>query len=426
MVGLKGFVSFGNNFKHEGLGKTIELDKVKDNADVYDGIAATSNNGTINKNVMIGSLKVTTDDGKVDVAANKSAVLYKADANGNLVSNNKGTADVSLGDGSTLTLAGNGKAGAIEAGTANKGTIAFGHSKASGTVEAKSIGAKNALASVKVNAGNVVLTAAPGADNAPVKLQTQSLSLAKGTSLTAKDQDVVISAAAATGAADLSGNLTAKSLTLNSMSTTNTSFQIADEAVVKVDALTMDKSDSLFVGQNTDTAKSSATLEVKTLKLGGGTLVVDPDMQQMAAIAAVKSFSLSDTNGDALVDGKIAVGIGYESRAAVEAFLTESGLMSEGEFLNGADDVKGALVLNQPNKVTSGNGILVNTSLKDQALKDAVSGDKFIMANNAALIIDDGVFARGADGQLTGSAITIAEGTASHVDVDGTSKVVFA
>ena len=431
-AGLKGFVSFGNNFKLEGLGETIELDKVKENADVYDGIAATSKDGAIDKNVMIGSLKVTTDDGKVDVAANKSAVLYKADGNGNLVSNNKGTADVSLGDGSTLTLAGNGKAGAIEAGTANKGTITFGHAKASGTVEAKSIGAKNAVASVKVDAGNVVLTAAPGSDNAPVKLQTQSLSLAKGTSLTAKDQDVVISADAATGAADLSGNLTAKSLTLNSKSSTNTSFQIADEAVVKVDALTMDKSGSLFVGQNTDTAKSSATLEVKTLKLDGGTLVVDPDMQQKAAIAAVKSFSQSDTNGDAIVDGKIAVGmnsavgIGYESRAAVEAFLTESGLMSDGKFLNGAEDVKGALVLNQPIKVTSGNGILVNTSLKDQALKDAVSGDKFIMAKNAALIIDDGVFARGADGQLTGTAITIAEGNTDFVDVDGTSKVVFA
>ena len=431
-AGLKGFVSFGNNFKLEGLGETIELDKVKENADVYDGIAASSTNGTISKNVMIGSLKVTTDDGKVDVADNKSAVLYKADASGNLVSNNKGTADVSLGDGSTLTLAGNGKAGAIEAGTANKGTIAFGHSKASGTVEAKSIGAKKAVASVKVDAGNVVLTAAPGSDNAPVKLQTQSLSLAKGTSLTAKDQDVIISAAAATGAADLSGNLTAKSLTLNSVSTTNTSFQIADEAVVKVDALTMDKSGSLFVGQNTDTAKSSATLEVKTLKLDGGTLVVDPDMQQKAAIAAVKSFSQSDTNGDAVVDGKIAVGmnsavgIGYESRAAVEAFLTESGLMSEGKFLNGPDDVKGALVLNQAIKVTDGNGILIDTSKKDADLKNGVSGNKLIMAKNAALIIDDGVFARGDDGQLTGTAITIAEGNTDFVDVDNTSKVVFA
>ena len=123
MVGLKGFVSFGNNFKLEGLGETIELDKVKDNADVYDGIAATSNNGTINKNVMIGSLKVTTDDGKVDVAANKSAVLYKADANGNLVSNNKGTADVSLGDGSTLTLAGKGKAGVTVNGNMRFGAV---------------------------------------------------------------------------------------------------------------------------------------------------------------------------------------------------------------------------------------------------------------------------------------------------------------
>ena len=431
-AGLNGFVSFGNNFKLEGLGETIELEKVKDNADVYDGIAATSKDGAINKNVMIGSLKVTTDDGKVDVADNKSAVLYKADASGNLVSNNKGTADVSLGEGSTLTLAGKGKAGAIEAGTANKGTITFGHAKASGTVEAKSIGAKTAVASVKVNAGNVVLTAAPGSDNAPVKLQTQSLSLAKGTSLTAKDQDVVISAAAATGAADLSGNLTAKSLTLNSMSNTNTSFQIADEAVVKVDALTMDKSGSLFVGQNTDTAKSSATLEVKTLKLDGGTLVVDPDMQQKAAIAAVKSFSQSDTNGDAIVDGKIAVGmnsavgIGYESRAAVEAFLTESGLMSEGKFLNGPDDVKGALVLNQAIKVTDGNGILIDTSKKDADLKNGVSGNKLIMAKNAALIIDDGVFARGADGQLKGTAITIAEGNTDFVDVDNTSKVVFA
>ena len=436
---VAGFISFvdasGNAIGLKGMSgeSKVELGQVLP-GDVYNGATGTTATGALDNSVFLGNINVSTDTGSLTVAKDTASVLYKADKDGHLVSNNKGAANVVLSGTANLTLAGKGDVGAIDSDTTATGTLNIGYSsKEAGVVTAKTVGAEKGIASLNIQKGGLVLTAKQEADTDPeVQLKTNKLTLAKGTSLTAEGQEIVVSADAATGAADLSGNVTAKSLILKSKSSTNTSFQIADDAVVKVDALTMDKSGSLFVGQNTDAAKSSATLEVKTLKLDGGTLVVDPDMQQKAAIAAVKSFSQSDTNGDAVVDGKIAVGmnsavgIGYESRAAVEAFLTESGLMSEGKFLNGAEDVKGALVLNQPIKVTSGNGILVNTSLKDQALKDAVSGDKFIMAKNAALIIDDGVFARGADGQLTGTAITIAEGNTDFVDVDGTSKVVFA
>ena len=219
---VEGFISFedtkGKSIKLDGMsGGTVELDKVT-SADVYDGATATTATGSVANNVMVGNINVTTEDGKVDVTTGKTAVLYKADANGNFVSNKKGTTDVTLADKSSLTLAGVGKAGAIDGAASGNGVVSFGHSRTgetAGEVTVTSIGAKNGVDSVNVVRGGVIVTAKPAKPEESVKIQTKNLNLADGTFLKAAGQDIVVASATADKSAQIFGDLEAKSLTLN-------------------------------------------------------------------------------------------------------------------------------------------------------------------------------------------------------------------
>ncbi|WP_027939469.1 beta strand repeat-containing protein [Anaerobiospirillum succiniciproducens] len=435
---VEGFISFedtnGNSIKLDGMsGGTVELDKVT-SADVYDGATATTATGSVANNVMVGNINVTTNDGKVDVKAGKSVVLYKADANDNFVSNKTGTTDVTLADKSSLTLAGVGKAGAIDGAASGNGVVSFGHSRTgetAGEVTVTSIGAKKGVDTVNVVKGGVIVTAKPANSEASVKIQTKNLNLADGTFLKAADQDIVVASATADKSAQIFGDLTAKSLTLNTNGSNATTFNIAKGAFVDVDALTLQQSGSLFVGENDGTTTSSATLEVGKLTLAKGSLIVDPDMNAPASIAAVKDLSAKDSNGDAQVlDGKIAVGqnsavgIGFDTRAEVEQVLTQAGLMADHKFINNQDSFKGALILNDAINVATGNGVLIDTSAKNaKDLAAAVSTDKFQMKGNAALIINDSVYKR-VNGKLDGVAVTLANGAAGSVSAEPNSKVI--
>ena len=435
---LKGFISFadskGNGVKLDGVsGNSIALDKVT-NADVYDGMTATTADGNVDKSVMIGNINVTTDSGSVTLASGTTAILYNADANGNFVSNNKGTTDVSLADKANLTLAGVGKAGAIDGAASGNGVVSFGHSRtgetAAGEVTVTSIGAKNGVDTVNVVKGGVIVTAKPAKPEESVKIQTKNLNLADGTFLKAADQDIVVASATADKSAQIFGDLTAKSLTLNTSGGKATTFNIAKGAFVDVDALTLQQSGSLFVGENDGTTTSSATLEVGKLTLAKGSLIVDPAMTEPASIAAVKEFGQTDKNGDAIVDGKIAVGqnsavgIGFNTRAEVEQVLTQAGLMADHKFIDTPESVKGALILNNAINVASGNGVLIDASgKKAKDLAAAVSGDQFKMEGNAALIVNDSVYKR-VNGKLEGVAVTLANGNNNSVSADASSKVI--
>ena len=430
---IGGFVSFGDDFKLSDVtGGEIALDEVK-KGDVYNGATATTANGTVNKDVMLGSIKVTTNDGKVSVDGGKTVILYKA-ADGNFVSNNKGATDVSVGDAANLTLAGDGAVGAIDGAAANNGNVTFGHSRTgetAGTVTVESIGATNGVASVTVARGDVVVNGKAEQGQPALQLQTKKLSLAQGTSLNADGHEVVVASASATGSADIYGDLTAKSLALHTSGGKATTFNIAKGASVDVDALTLQQSGSLFVGENDGTTTSSATLEVGKLTLAKGSLIVDPAMTDPASIAAVKDLSAKDSNGDAQVlDGKIAVGqnsavgIGFDTRAEVEQVLTQAGLMADHKFIDTPESVKGALILNNAINVASGNGVLIDASgKKASALATAVTADQFKMEGNAALIVNDSVYKR-VNGKLEGVAVTLANGAAGSVSADATSKVI--
>ncbi|WP_308497724.1 autotransporter outer membrane beta-barrel domain-containing protein [uncultured Anaerobiospirillum sp.] len=434
---VAGFISFidasGNAIGLKGMSSEskIELDKVLP-GDIYNGATGTTATGNLDKSVFLGNINVTTDSGSLAIANDTASVLYKADKDGHLVSNNKGAANVVLSGTANLTLAGQGDVGAIDSDTTATGTLNIGYSsKEAGVVTAKTVGADKGIASLNIQKGGLVLTAKKEADTDPeVQLKTNKLSLAQGTSLTAKGQAIVVSSAAQTGSAEIFGDLTAKSLTLNTSGGKATTFNIAKGALVDVDALTLQQSGSLFVGENDGTTTSSATLEVGKLTLAKGSLIVDPAMTDTASIAAVKDLSAKDSNGDAQVlDGKIAVGqnsavgIGFDTRAEVEQVLTQAGLMADHKFINTPESVKGALILNNAINVASGNGVLIDTSKTAADLSTGVTADKFQMAGNAALIVNDSVYKR-VNGKLEGVAVTLANGAANSVTADATSKVI--
>ena len=435
---VAGFISFidanGNAIGLKGMSSDskIALDKVLP-GDIYNGATGTTATGNLDKSVFLGNINVTTETGSLTIANDTASVLYKADENGHLVSNNKGAANVVLSGTANLTLAGQGDVGAIDSDATATGTLNIGYSsKEAGVVTAKTVGADKGIASLNIQKGGLVLTAKKETDADPeVQLKTNKLSLAQGTSLTAKGQAIVVSSAANTGSAEIFGNLTAKSLALNTNGSKATTFNIAKGAFVDVDALTLQQSGSLFVGENDGITTSSATLEVGKLTLHKGSLIVDPAMTAPASIAAVKDLSAKDTNGDAQVlDGKIAVGqnsavgIGFNTRAEVEQVLTQAGLMADHKFINTPESVKGALILNNAINVASGNGVLIDASgKKASALAAAVTTDQFKMEGNAALIVNDSVYKR-VNGKLEGVAVTLANGAANSVTADATSKVI--
>ena len=430
---IGGFVSFGDGFKLSDVtGGEIALDEVK-KGDVYNGATATTANGTVNKDVMLGSIKVTTNDGKVSVDGGKTVILYKA-ADGNFVSNNNGATDVSVGDAANLTLAGDGAVGAIDGAAANNGNVTFGHSRTgetAGTVTVESIGATNGVASVTVARGDVVVNGKAENGQPALKLQTQKLSLAKGTSLKAVGQDVTVTG---TGTTKLDGNLTAGKLVF---SAANASASIANGALVDVGEFSVSGTGKVSIGTPgvDETNKgTSGTLDADKLTLGGATLFVDPALGDKAAIAAVEKLSDEDANGDAQVlDGKIivgmnsAVGVGFagdDKRGQVEQYLIDAELMDPAsksfkKDAGGVKSIKAALILKTPIKVAADKGVLVSSEANASS---TVTDNSFTLAKDGSLIINDSVYGLDGNGAKTGAAVDFE--SAATVSVDTSSKII--
>ncbi len=204
---------------------------------------------------------------------------------------------------------------------------------------------------------------------------------------------------------------------------------ISDDAAVKLNTLTAGTNVTIQVGQD-GANTSSATLEAGKLDLAGGALIVDPEFSEKAAIAAVKNLSQKDqATGAEVLNGKVAVGknaavgIGFGSRAEVEDLLSTYGYMVGGKFVE-KSDLHGALVLNAPLNITSGNGVTIDTSSTSLSAT-SVSGNEFSMGANSGLIITDGAYSVDADGKKTGSAVTLEKGGANSVKIDG-GKVILA
>uniref|UniRef100_UPI002942B4CE hypothetical protein n=1 Tax=Anaerobiospirillum succiniciproducens TaxID=13335 RepID=UPI002942B4CE len=420
---------FGNNFVLSGLSGDVAIKDVIAGADVYNGHGVTTTDGNVNVSVVAGNIQVKDDAKNVTIADDKSVILYNA-KNGNFVANNNGTADVALSGTASLTLAGAGSIGAIDGGAANNGSVVIGHSKKdTSAVVAESIGADKGVKSVDLQ-GKSTLTLTK--ENA--KLQTQVLNVGDNASLVAEKQDIVVSSTGGSGSTIL-GDVTAKSVKFDA-GTSDTDYVVAGGALLDVDSLVLSSSGSLFVGKD-GTGTSAGHLEVGTLALKGGNLIVDPEWDADASVAHIKSMGGNGGSGDAIqLDGKLGVGknsvlgFGFDSAQDVKDLFTTYGYMTaDGKKLN-KDKIQAALVLNKPLVIASNQGVMIDPSKTGKALKDLIDPtvatnfqNKFVLGTNGGLVITDGAYKIDQDGKKKGSAVSFAT-TGGNVSGDG--KVVLA
>ena len=425
--GLDGVISFGNNFVLSGLSGSVALNDVIENADVYDGNGVKAENGTVDRGVVAGNISIGASADKATISTGKNVILYNA-GNSGFVSKGGEAADVALSGTASLTLAGSGSIGAIDGGAANEGSVVIGHSKkTTSDVVAESIGDTTAVKSVDLQ-GKSTLTLTK--ENA--KLQTQVLNVGDDASLVAEKQEIVVSSDGGSGSTIL-GNVTAKSVEFKDNGTA-TDYVVAGGALLDVDTLSLSSnSGSLFVGKDgTDT--SAGHLEVGTLALNGGNLIVDPEWNADASVAHIKSMGGNGGSGDAIqLDGKLGVGknsvlgFGFDSAQEVKDLFTTYGYMTaDGKKLN-QEKLQAALVLNKPLKIAADQGVMIDPAKTGNALETAVSDtsfkNKFEFGANTGLVITDGAYQIDQDGKKTGSAVSFA---ANGGNVSGDGKVVLA
>ena len=402
-----------------------DISKIQSNfAQGHEDVQAVVSGNSVSGNYSVGNAQLKDSGDSLELAAGGNMTLENANAGdgaGKFVSDKDGNvAGVTMTGDNTLTLAGNGAIGAIE-GAVGKGTVIVGTdvTKPSNVSVEGSIGTEAAqLAQVNTNGANVTVAGDVYVNN--VAINGGSLSLADG-------KKIVLGTDSAALTSTFAGNVTADSLTLKSA--TGGNLIISDDAAVKLNTLTAGTNVTIQVGQDgTDT--SSGTLETGKLDLAGGALIVDPEFSEDAAIAAVKNLSQKDqVTGAEVLNGKVAVGknaavgIGFGSRAEVESLLSTYGYMVNGKFVE-SSNLHGALVLNAPLNIATGNGVTINTANTALTVAD-VTANTFKMGANSGLIITDGAYSVDSDGKKTGAAVTLAGGAANSVE-NGGGKVILA
>ena len=169
------------------------------------------------------------------------------------------------------------------------------------------------------------------------------------------------------------------------------------------------------VGNDKAEANGSATVIVDQL-LGSGTLFVDPQYGQKAALVIANSLSGTSTpaneqdagtlQGSAIVGKNAALGIGFNSEAELNAVLGQF-LDANGSFIETPDAAKlelaNALVLNKKITVANDKWIVIKP---DATVSTSGTNNQLDLAAGTGLIVTDNVYSVQADGTKTGAAIT--------------------
>ncbi|WP_317383481.1 hypothetical protein, partial [Anaerobiospirillum succiniciproducens] len=434
---LKGFIRLeGANITGKPT-EDVTLTEAKEGFDgLYDNVAIKVDTaaGTVNKSLTAAQIKLTNASATGAAIADSNKVLLKGDGkNGNFVMKSGGeVADVSLGSGSALVLAGSGKVGDIKATAATntgKASLSIGHSAATGTVNAKSIDGGKAGLDVSVfnstlNVAGKVAAKDLTLDGSALKITAEAgsgsvsadtLSVGSGSSISAAGQEITISGT--TAASEILGDVTAQSLSLGAKGA-----EIAGDAVINLDKLALGTG-LVQVGNDAAEKNGSATVVVQNLT-GEGTLFVDPKYTEKAALVIANNLSGSSIpdneqdagtlQGSAIVGNNAALGIGFASEAELKAVLGQF-LDANGSFTEDPDanklELANALVLNKHIDIADTKGILVK---KGATKNDTPSGNSVTLESGTGLIITDNVYKVLDDGSKSGAAITFgASGTVS-------------
>ena len=404
----------------------------------YDQAVGQTDNEVSGGSYDVGAVKVSGESLTLGTGGNLS--LVNAGINGgNFVSGQSGgkvvEADVVLADnnGNGLTLGGEGTIGSItvkNTAGAGKSSVTFGEAADSVNNEANigkvtvkgTVGESGKeLRSVIVNGSTVIVESGD--------VYAHNVDLNGGSLELDNEKSLVIGAGSAALASELNGDVTAGTLTVLGNSG---SLSLSEGANVSVSTFTGAEKVQVNVGQET-VANGTASLFANSMDLNQGTLFVDPEYGQKFASVVVNEFK-KDTNTETddksagVVNGKItvgknaAVGVGFASKAELEAVLANYVNASGSFYEDATKGLTNALVLNKQITLDKAkDGITVDPGAQTATAK---SGEVVIKAG-AGLVITDNVYKVNAAGEKEGHAITFTgnTGTAS-VDVSNSKLVL--
>lgn len=382
-------------------------------------------------------------------------------------SSNSGTVDasVTISNDTGLTLVGDGSSELLK-GTGSNNTVTVGSTSDSGSAGTLTL-------------GNAAAESSGGTLNANVTLQSDSqMNVEAGSftvdKITATEGTVAVNAGAnltttqdftvgdainnKTGTIDAAGSITAGkvdlqqgtvavtgSLTANELSvgTSNKEGTVTAAGTVDVGTLNLNKGNvevtgsltakTLTVGDSdakiaVGAADRAGTLTAEDVKLGGASLMLDPDWEDGSTIQTASKAGLK-FNGSQ-IDGKLTVGqnsvlsLGTADTAKAEAAFTDTGLTW------GQNDITAALYIDYEQTMDSTKGgIKVDGSLTHASdSKDLVAantatfaaGSLLMVAGDAALTIDGALKAGGT------ATNTISNGSAATLKVDSGAKLYIA
>ena len=174
---------------------------------------------------------------------------------------------------------------------------------------------------------------------------------------------------------DLGGNLQATSVTLDDNSSITGSL--------KADSLVLADTKTLAVGEGAD----NGLLEVKSLDLKGGKLVLDPEFRTHASVAAInqtgdaaEDIVYVKANGDIGVGKNSVFAVGLTADAALEV-LRSNGYLDENTSLI-ENKLGSAIVLDQGMSIAAGDAVFLDSTGNTDTLSKKIT-DKTTTLNNS-------------------------------------------
>ena len=191
---------------------------------------------------------------------------------------------------------------------------------------------------------------------------------------------------------------------------------------VKAGKVILSNSDSVVeVGNENNTG----VLEVGSLDLKGGKLVLDPEYGQPSTIVAITEVT-NKTDGVVSVGGDI--GVGKNSILAVGTTADEAkALLTKLNFFDGVSlkEAKGAvLVANESLHIANGDQVILNSKASNDDLTAALTGgNSFALGADSALVVTDNLASKTSDGSK--AIIQFANSGTATVTLASGSKLDF-
>ena len=345
-------------------GDTADFTTAQSNSGVsgiYEDKTIVGANAAVTGSNSWGSVELADTKDNLEIASGASVTLNGV--GGELVTKKDGTTNggVALTQDATLSIVGNGTLATITATENQKGkALVNANLSVTGDIGSSTL----ALGEVNVQGGQLSTTG---------NIYTNNL-VVDGAVSTTKD-------ISATTKLEANGLVQAQNITAGSITVSDT--VIADKVTLS------GTSSVLSVGDSANTG----LVEVGTLDLKGGKLLLDPAYDQPSTIVALKD--VTDTTKD-VVSANGDIGVGMNSILAVGTTADEAkALLTKLDFFNGEalKQTNGAvLVANESLSIANGDKVVISSTSDHAALETAISGasgDSFSLGSGSALVVTE-------------------------------------